>query len=62
LLFKQSGQGAELGERWVDGGDLIFLPPDTAHGMENWSSEVLTYVSAATPTVDWEAFYDAVPD
>ena len=25
------------------------------------SDEVLTYVSAATPTVDWEAFYDTGP-
>ena len=47
-------------ERWVVEGDLIFIPPDTVHGIENRSSEVLTYVSsAATPAVDWEAFYDA---
>ncbi len=39
-------------------GDLIHIPPDTLHGIENLGDEVLTYLSAATPTVDWEAFYD----
>jgi mannose-6-phosphate isomerase-like protein (cupin superfamily) len=48
-------------ERWVVEGDLIYIPPDTLHGIENLSDEVLTYVSAATPTVDWEAFYDTGP-
>ena len=48
-------------ERLVVEGDLIHIPPDTLHGMENISDEVLTYVSAATPALDWEAFYDAGP-
>ena len=48
-------------ERVVVEGDLIYIPPDTLHGIENISNEVLTYVSAATPTVDWEAFYDTGP-
>jgi mannose-6-phosphate isomerase-like protein (cupin superfamily) len=48
-------------ERLVTEGDLIYIPPDTLHGIENRSDEVLTYVSAATPTVDWEAFYDTGP-
>ncbi len=48
-------------ERVVEAGDLIHIPPDTLHGIENPSDEVLTYVSAATPTVDWEAFYDTGP-
>ena len=42
-------------------GDLIHIPPDTLHGIENLADEVLTYLSAATPTVDWEAFYDKGP-
>jgi mannose-6-phosphate isomerase-like protein (cupin superfamily) len=42
----------------VEAGDLIFIPPVAVHGIENPSGEVLTYVSAATPTVDWAAFYD----
>jgi len=41
--------------------DLIRIPPDTLHGIENLSDEVLTYVSAATPAIDWEAFYDTNP-
>jgi quercetin dioxygenase-like cupin family protein len=45
-------------ERPVMEGDLIHIPPNTLQGMENLSDEVLTHVSAATPTVDWEAFYD----
>jgi mannose-6-phosphate isomerase-like protein (cupin superfamily) len=48
-------------ERWVAAGDLIYIPPDTLHGIENSSHEVLTYISAATPAVDWEAFYDMGP-
>ena len=48
-------------ERWVEAGDLIFIPPEAVHGIENPSDEVLTYVSAATPNVDWEAFYNAGP-
>ena len=48
-------------ERPVVEGDLIHIPPDTLHGIENPSDEVLTYVSAATPTLDWEAFYDTGP-
>ena len=48
-------------ERWVEAGDLIFIPPEVVHGIENSSDEVLSYVSAATPTVDWEAFYDTGP-
>lgn len=49
-------------ERLAASGDLIHVPPDTVHGIENLSDEVLSYVSAATPSVDWEAFYDAGPD
>ncbi len=48
-------------ERVVVEGDLIHIPPHTLHGIENASDEVLTYVSAATPAVDWEAFYDTGP-
>ncbi len=48
-------------ERLVVEGDLIYIPPDTKHGIENLADEVLTYLSAASPTVDWEAFYDTGP-
>ncbi len=42
-------------------GDVVFIPPNTVHGIENVSDENLTHVSAATPTVDWRAFYDGGP-
>ena len=42
-------------------GDVVFIPPRTVHGIGNVFDEVLTYVSAATPTVDWRAFYDEGP-
>ena len=45
----------------VGEGDLIHIPPETLHGIENLADEVLTYVSAATPTIDWAAFYDEGP-
>jgi mannose-6-phosphate isomerase-like protein (cupin superfamily) len=48
-------------ERVVMEGDLIHIPPGTVHGIENPSDEVLTYVSAATPAVDWEGFYETGP-
>ena len=49
-------------EDWVvAAGDLIYIPSGSLHGIENLSDEVLTYVSAATPAVDWEAFYEAGP-
>lgn len=48
-------------ERTVAEGDMIFIPPGVVHSIENASEEVLTYVSAATPAVDWRAFYDEDP-
>jgi mannose-6-phosphate isomerase-like protein (cupin superfamily) len=59
----KGGGKAKVGEeeRWVAAGDLIYIPPNTLHGIENSSNEVLTYISAATPAVDWETFYDMGP-
>ena len=48
-------------EQVVGEGDLVHIPPQSIHGIENIADEVLTYVSAATPSVDWEAFYDTSP-
>jgi mannose-6-phosphate isomerase-like protein (cupin superfamily) len=42
----------------VAGGDLVYVPPNILHGIENSSKEVLTYISAATPAMDAEAAYD----
>jgi mannose-6-phosphate isomerase-like protein (cupin superfamily) len=48
-------------ERVVTEGDLIRIPPYTIHGIENPADEVLAYVSAATPAVEGESFYDTGP-
>jgi mannose-6-phosphate isomerase-like protein (cupin superfamily) len=42
----------------VAGGDLVYVPPNVIHGIENSSKEVLTYISAATLAMDAEAAYD----
>ncbi len=39
-------------------GDLIYIPPNVTHGIENTSGETLTYLSAATPAFDLKALYD----
>jgi mannose-6-phosphate isomerase-like protein (cupin superfamily) len=56
-----AGRGAMMVEnerREVAVGDLVYVPPNVIHGIENSSKEVLTYVSAATPAIDVEAAYD----
>jgi mannose-6-phosphate isomerase-like protein (cupin superfamily) len=40
---------------------MVFIPPGVVHTIENASEEALTYISAATPTVDWRVFYDEGP-
>ena len=42
----------------VAGGDLVYVPPNIIHGIENSSKEVLIYISAATPAMGAEAAYD----
>jgi len=60
-----AGEGAmTVGEerRAVAAGDLIHVPANTEHGIENTGDGVLEYVSAATPAFpasEVEAFYDA---
>ncbi len=39
-------------------GDLIYIPSNVTHGIENTSGETLTYLSAATPAFDLKALYD----
>jgi mannose-6-phosphate isomerase-like protein (cupin superfamily) len=59
-----AGEGVmTLGEetRAVEAGDLIHVPPNTDHGIENTGTETLEYVSAATPafdSADVEEFYE----
>jgi mannose-6-phosphate isomerase-like protein (cupin superfamily) len=40
-------------------GDAVFIPPNVTHGIENTGSEVLSYVSASTPSFSITAAYDA---
>ena len=49
-----AGDVEEVGE-----GDLVFIPPSTAHGIVNHGSEDLVYVSAASPPVSMEELYSA---
>lgn len=45
----------------VQPGDLIFIPSDVLHSIENTGSEMLVYVSASAPAFDLEALYDSGP-
>jgi mannose-6-phosphate isomerase-like protein (cupin superfamily) len=43
-------------------GDLIYIPPAVVHAIQNRSSEMLSYISAATPPFDIAAYYDLPAD
>ena len=45
-------------ERDVREGSMVFIPPDTEHGIVNTGDEVLTYISAATPAFPVTDLYD----
>ncbi len=42
----------------VSAGDLVFIPPNAVHGLQNTGGEPLIYVSAATPPFDLTEAYD----
>jgi mannose-6-phosphate isomerase-like protein (cupin superfamily) len=42
----------------VQAGDLIYIPSNAEHGIENNTAEPLSYVSAATPAMNLRAAYD----
>ena len=42
----------------VHTGDLIYIPSGAEHGIENNTTEILAYVSAATPAFDLRQAYD----
>lgn len=48
-------------EEDVGTGDLIYIPPNVVHAIENRSQEVLSYISAATPAFDIAHYYDQPP-
>lgn len=43
----------------VKPGDMIFIPSNEMHGIENNGTEKLVYLSAASPAFDLEALYDS---
>ena len=47
-----AGDDEEVGE-----GDLVFIPPATHHGIVNDGTEMLVYVSAASPPVSMAELY-----
>jgi mannose-6-phosphate isomerase-like protein (cupin superfamily) len=49
-------------EEEVVTGDFIYIPPNVVHAIENRSSEMLSYISAATPAFDIATYYDRPPD
>ncbi len=50
----------QVGEEETDvaEGDLVYIPSDVVHSIENLGDTVLTYISAATPAFDLTALYD----
>jgi mannose-6-phosphate isomerase-like protein (cupin superfamily) len=46
-------------ERDVQEGHMVFIPPNTEHGIVNTGEGTLTYVSAATPAFPVTDLYDA---
>ena len=56
-----SGQGriqvdSEIAD--VKAGDLVYVPSNAEHAVENVGTEMLIYVSVAVPALDIEAMYD----
>lgn len=44
--------------RRVGEGDLVYIPSNVDHGIENTGEDTLVYISAGTPTMDVRPFYD----
>ena len=56
-----AGRGRmRMGDEWkeVEAGELIHVPSEAMHGIENTGDIVLSYVSAATPAFDFTEAYD----
>ncbi len=60
VIIKGKGRMQVGGEEQeVTEGDLIYIPSNEVHGIENTSrEEVLSYISVSTPAFDLTAFYD----
>jgi mannose-6-phosphate isomerase-like protein (cupin superfamily) len=59
VIVKGNGR-MRVGEEEQDviEGDLIYIPSNMVHSLENRSNEVLTYISASTPAFDLKGLYD----
>jgi mannose-6-phosphate isomerase-like protein (cupin superfamily) len=59
-IIIQGGGLMHVGDetRQVNEGDLIYIPSDMPHGIENNTSHPLSYVSAATPSFSLPDAYD----
>ena len=56
-----SGQGRiKVGSEIADvkAGDLVYVPSNAEHAVENVGTEMLIYVSVTVPALDIEAMYD----
>ncbi len=45
-------------QQTVRTGDLVYIPPNVPHGIKNTGDTVLQYISAATPALDIQQYYD----
>ncbi len=45
-------------QQTVRTGDLVYIPPNVPHGIQNTGDTVLQYISAATPALDIQQYYD----
>jgi mannose-6-phosphate isomerase-like protein (cupin superfamily) len=44
--------------REVKEGDLVYIPTNLPHSIDNLGDGILSYISAATPQIDFEEVYD----
>jgi mannose-6-phosphate isomerase-like protein (cupin superfamily) len=60
-VITRGGGRMRVGDDELDvrAGHMVFIPPNTEHGIVNTGDEVLTYVSAATPAFPVTDLYDA---
>ncbi|MFO7323528.1 MAG: cupin domain-containing protein [Chloroflexota bacterium] len=59
VIVAGSGLMHVAGEsRQVSTGDLIYIPPNAMHGIDNNTDVTLSYISAATPAFDLTEVYD----
>lgn len=60
FLIVQGEGRMHIGEETkpVHQGDLVYIPSDLPHSIDNIGQTVLSYISAATPDMNFEAVYD----